>query len=129
MTKVLLTVVGASFVVIVSFLATLRLIDHFGLFSSAPTVSLFLQGEEFSSTEGAYIIQSDRNYNVTYSSSGAESCELKYHNADDGSSGQTPARPNITETAASGLVGEYTLTCISSTGASTSKTITIRRSK
>lgn len=128
MIKVMLSVVGAAFIVIVSFVATLRMIDYFRLFSPAPTVSLVVAGKGVASAGGAYIIPKEGNYNVSYSTSGAASCELKYHNAENGTSGQQPIRPNIAEAAPSGLVGEYTLTCLSSTGASTSKTVRTSRS-
>lgn len=122
MAKTFLALLGAAAVLIVSFLVSLRLIDHFGLFSarSGPLVSLTANGQDS-------IVIPAGTYKLSYASSGARSCEMRYRNADNGSGGKYPVPPNQSGTADSGMIGDYTLTCIAPDGATASKTVTSSR--
>jgi hypothetical protein len=121
MGKIFFTSLGAIAIVIVSFWVTLKAIDHFELFlPPGPRVALSVNGKDS-------IEISSETYRVSYSSSGAQSCEIKYHNSLDGSSGVNSVAANTASTASSGMIGNYTLTCIGTDGRSTSKTVQINR--
>lgn len=123
MARVVLALLGAALVLGVSFFLTLKAIDHFGLLPSSvgPRVSLTVNGQD------ALVVPEGTPYSLTYSTSGAQSCEVVYRNSEDGSSGRFPVPPNRSSTNSSGLIGEYTLTCIGPDGASASKRVRITR--
>lgn len=122
MAKIIVALLGAALVLIGSFFLSLRLFDYFGLFpsSSGLVVSLTVDGKDS-------IVIAAGTYNLTYRSSGARSCEMAYHNVDDGSSGHSPVPPNTGATNPSGLIGDYTLTCIGRDGATASQSVRISR--
>ena len=122
MAKTVFALLGAALVLIGSFFLSLKLFDYFGLFSSAsgPIVLLAVDGKDS-------IAIAAGTYNLTYRTSAARSCEMTYRNAEDGSTGRSPVPPNTGATNPSGLIGEYTLTCIGTDGASASKTVRISR--
>ena len=119
MAKTVYALFGAALVLTGSFFLSLKAIDHFGLFSSGPIVSLRVEGKE------SLVIPFGQGYQVAYETSGAQSCEMVYHDTMNGSSGRNSLRPNTAGTAGSRLIGDYTLTCTSSTGAIASKSIRI----
>lgn len=123
MAKIIFALLGAALVLVGSFFLSLRLIDYFGLFHSGPIISLTADGEE------SLIISAGGAYNVTYKTSGAQSCEMVYRNAEDGSSGRYNVPPNTSNTGGSQLIGDYTLTCIGSDGATASKSVKISRKR
>lgn len=121
MAKIVFALLGGAVIVIGSFFLSLKVFDYFGLFRSAPIVSLTVHGKDT-------FVSSGENYELAYSTSGAQSCEMTYRNADDGSSGHYTVTPNRSGTSGrSGLIGDYTLTCIGPDGATTSKNVRISR--
>lgn len=118
MARIVLALLGAALVLVGSFFLSLKVIDYFGLFPRGPIVSLLVGGTED-------LVTSAVPYNWSYSSSGAQSCELVWH-SNDGSSGRSSVTPNTSVTGPSGLIGDYTLTCIGPTGAMTSKSARVR---
>lgn len=98
----------------------MKLIDYLGLFPSGPNVSL-------TANEKESLITSGENYYVTYNIAGAKSCEMVWHNSNDGSSGRLSVQPNTTATGPSGLIGNYTLTFVGPDGATASKSVRIIR--
>jgi hypothetical protein len=122
MAKTAFILLGAALVVIGSFFLSLRAIDYFGLFrSSAPVVSLTIDGKD------SIAIPGGTAYQVSYTSSGARSCEMVYRNSDDGSSGRYAVPPNRSGVENTRLIGNYTLTCVGPDGATTSKSVAISR--
>lgn len=120
MAKTILALLGAALVLIGSFFLSLKLFDYFGLFPSGPVVSLAVDGKDS-------IVIAAGTYNLSYRTFGARSCEMVYRNADDGSSSRFPVPPNGGATNPSGLIGDYTLTCIGPDGATASKAVRIGR--
>jgi len=122
MAKTVFALLGGALVLIGSFFLSLKLFDYFGLFSSSsgPVVSLTVDGKDSIAIPGGL-------YNLAYRSSGARSCEIAYRNADDGSSGRYPVPANTSASNQSGLIGDYTLTCIVSDGTTVSKSVRISR--
>lgn len=122
MAKRVFALLGAALVLIGSFFLSLRAFDYFGLFPSSSDliVSLTADGKDS-------IVISAGTYNLSYRSSGARSCEMTYHNVDDGSSGRIPIQPNTSATNPSGLIGDYTLSCIGRDGATAAQSIRISR--
>jgi hypothetical protein len=120
MAKTIFALLGAALVLIGSFFLSLKLFDYFGLFPAGPVVSLAVDGKDS-------IVIAAGTYNLSYGSSGARSCEMVYRNTDAGSSGRFPVPPNAGGANLSGLVGDYTLTCIGPDGATASKTVRIGR--
>jgi hypothetical protein len=119
MARIILALLGGALVLIGSFFVSLKLFDYFGLFpGSGPDVSLTVNGKDS-------IVIPGGNYNLAYRTSGVRSCEMVYRNSDDNSSGRYPVPPNIGAAGGSGLIGEYTLTCIGLDGATVSKTVRI----
>lgn len=119
MAKIILALLGGALVLIGSFFLSLKLFDYFGLFSrSGPAVLLTVKGKDSIAVPAG-------TYDLTYRTSGVRSCEMTYRNTDDNSTGRYPVPPNTGATAASGLIGEYTLTCIGLDGATASKTVKI----
>jgi len=120
MGKTVFALLGAALVVIGSFFLSLKLFDHFGLFSSSSGVSLTVDGKDSVAVAAG-------PYNLIYRTPAARSCEMTYRNADDGSTGRFPVPPNTSATHASGLIGDYTLTCIAPDGTTASKSVRISR--
>lgn len=122
MAKTVFALLGGAVVLIGSFFLSLKLFDYFGLFSSSsgPTVSLTVNGKD------SVVIPAGL-YNLAYSTSGARSCEMTYRNADDGSTGRFPVPANTSAANQSGLIGDYTLTCIVADGSNVSKSVRISR--
>jgi|GEM_PF-6647023 len=122
MGKTVFAVLGGALVLIGSFFLSLKLFDYFGLFSSSsePVLSLTVDGKDS-------IAVAAGPYNLAYRTPAARSCEMTYRNADDGSTGRFPVPPNANTTHPSGLIGEYTLTCIAPDGTTASKSVRISR--
>lgn len=121
MAKIILALLGGALVLIGSFFLSLKLFDYFGLFAgSGPAVLLTVNGKDS-------IVIPGGTYNLAYKTSRVRSCEMVYRSADDGSSGRYPVPPNVGATGTSGLLGDYTLTCIGLDGATASKSVRISR--
>jgi hypothetical protein len=122
MAKTVFAVLGGALVLIGSFFLSLKLFDYFGLFSSGsgPVLSLTVDGKDS-------IAMAAGTYNLAYSTPAARSCEMTYRNVEDGSSGRIPVPPNTNASNASGLIGDYTLTCIGLDGVTLAKSVRISR--
>jgi hypothetical protein len=122
MAKTVFALLGGALVLFGSFFLSLKLFDYFGLFSSSSglVVSLTVDGKDS-------IVITEGGYNLAYRTSGARSCEMTYRNTDDGSTGRDPVPANTSASNQSGLIGDYTLTCIGFDGSTVSKSVRISR--
>jgi hypothetical protein len=122
MAKIAFGTLGAAFILVVSFVLALKVIDYYSLFppKSIPMVSLTADGKDS-------LVISAGTYALAYRTSGAKSCEMHYQ-PDGGSPGQFPMPPNTAGSNPSGLIGVYTLTCIGPEGTTASKSVRITRS-